>query len=118
MTRVIDRDEVRQIIVVGIRVVDKATLGYYQLAYMDTGTVTTVPALWTFATRLLDRFDGPLHVLLFFFATQTPVLTPAPAMRARVMATLTNPLSNLRIPSERHRTRKERHRDLVLITQA
>src|SRR5262249_61128094 len=88
-------DEIGQVVVVGVGVVDEAALLDDELARVDAGAVAAVPAERPLAARPLDRLDRPLDVLPVRVAVEEPVLLPAPAVAARLVARLARPLPRL-----------------------
>ena len=117
MLAVSNLGKVRQVVVIGVRVIHKAAFGDDEFSGMNARPVTAVPAQRTLAARLLNRLDSPLHVLLLFFPAQSPVLTPAPAVRARLVATLGDPFAHFRIPFQGDRTGKKRHLNFIFVKE-
>jgi hypothetical protein len=75
-----DVHEVRQVVVIGIRVVDKAALFDEQFPRVDARAVAAVPAARTLAAGFLDRLDAQPDVLGLLLTAERPGLLPPPAV--------------------------------------
>src|SRR5579884_1481633 len=109
--------EVREIVVVGVRVVQEAALLDQQLAGVHARSVAAVPAQWPLAAGLLDGFDRPSDVPAFLLPVEQPVLDPAPAMRAGLVPALPDPGRHLRVAFEGDGSREERGLQAVLVEE-
>ena len=108
MRPVVGDDPVGQLIVIGIRVVEKATLLHQQTPCVDARTIAAIPAERAGPDAVLQRGDGLVDVLALLCGVEFLVFLPAPAMAADVIAGLRNSLGRRRITLECQRTAKNR----------
>src|SRR2546425_3281461 len=84
MRALVPAHPVRQLVVVGIRVVEEAALLDEEASRVHAGPVAAIPAHWPLADRLLHGLDGHLDMLALFVFGELVVLDPPPAVRADV----------------------------------
>jgi len=103
---VVDHNPIGKLIVIGIRVVKKATLLHQQMPRVDARAIATIPAERSGPNAVLQRGDGLVDVFTLLCGVEFIVLLPAPAMTADVIASLGNSLGCRGITLERQRTTK------------
>ena len=108
MRPVVGHDPIGQLIVIGIRVVEKAALLHQQTPGVDARAIAAIPAERSGPDAVLQRDNSLVDVLALLGGVEFIVLLPAPAMAADVIAGLGNSLSGRRITLERQRTPKNR----------
>src|SRR5262245_31305466 len=113
-----DRYPVRQLVVVGIRVVEEAAFLYEEGSRVDAGTIPAVPAERPGPEGGLERCDGSLNVLTLGLARELGVLDPSPAVTAHVEPRLPDGVSRRPVAFEREGAREHSEGQLALLEQA
>src|SRR5262249_34583722 len=109
---------VRQLVVVGVGVVQKAALLDQEAPRVHAGPGAAVPAEWPLADGLLHRLDGLPDVLALLRLGELPVLDPAPAVRADVEAGFADRRRDRRVALERQRAAEHGQRQPALLEDA
>src|SRR5882672_9426602 len=106
MRSVIDHNPVWQLIVIGIRVVEKAAFLCQQTPGIDARAIATIPAERSDPNAVLQRGNSLVDVVALLRGVEFIVLLPAPAMAADVIAGLSNGLGCRWMAFKRQRTTK------------
>src|SRR6266446_217455 len=117
MRSVIDHKPVWQLIVIGIRVVEKTALLHEQTPGVDTWTIAAIPAERSGPDAELQRSNSLADMLVLLRGVELIVLLPAPAMAADVIAGLDNGLGCRRMAFKRQRTTKNRQGQMPHLKQ-
>src|SRR5438874_6125091 len=88
MSPTLHLDEVRQIVVVRIRVIEETTLFHQQPPRMDTRAVAAIPAHRSSASAAQERLDRKTDVLTLFVFAETEDLLPSITMAANFVSLL------------------------------
>src|SRR5258706_4707974 len=100
---------VRQIIIVGVGIVEEATLLDDELPGVDAH-FSAVPAEWSCTRGLLDGNDGALDRLALFVPGHFIVVAPAITVAGHFIAAALDLLGHCRVAFERHGRTEERNR--------
>ena len=73
-------DKIREIVVVGVRVVYKPAVCDHEVSGVDRRSVAAVPGDGSLAPCPLEGLDREPHVLRLFISAQAPVFAPSPAV--------------------------------------
>src|SRR5713226_1050296 len=109
---------VRQLVVVGIRVVEEAALFDEEAPRVHAGPVPAIPAHRPRADGLLHGLDGHLDVLALFVFGELVVLDPPPAVRTDVEPGFADGGGHRRVPLERQRAAEDGQRQPALPEEA
>ena len=113
-----DLDPIGQLVVVGVGIVEKATLLDQQTARILAWPVAAIPAEGTLAGRALERFDRPRDTVALFVLAEAEVLLPSPSVAADVVAPARDRLGDPRIALERDRAAEDGERQTALSKKA
>src|SRR5262249_40587510 len=97
MRPAIDGQPIRQLIVIGVGVVEKAALLDEETPRVDTRAIAAIPAQRTRPDGLLQGRNGPADVLTFLAGIEFVMFLPAPAVTADIIAGLHNGLGRWRM---------------------
>src|SRR5689334_9342477 len=103
MRPVVDAHPIRQLVVVGVRVIEEAAFLHYEPTRVHAGPIAAVPAERALADRLLHRLDRQLNVFALLVLAELVVLHPTPAVRADVPAGLADGRGDVGVALERER---------------
>src|SRR5258708_1812230 len=112
-----DQFPIRQVIAVGIRVIEKAAVFRNKAPGILTGA-PGVPPQRCGAGDTADRLDREADMATFGTFVYTVIIDPAPAMAGDLVAESGHGRHGLRIARHRHAHRKNRQRQLPLFEQA
>src|SRR5215813_13463149 len=112
------RHVVRQVVRVGVAVVEKRALSHYELPRVHRRAITAIPPERRLTGCLRYGGDGPRNGRPLRLAVQEPVLLPAMAVGADVPAARHGRLRRLRIALEGDGAREDGALDLMLVEHA
>src|SRR5262245_1265159 len=118
MRTVINGYPVRQLIIIGVGVVEKAPFLDEETPRVDTRTIAAVPAQWPRPDGLLQGRNGLMDVLTLLGGVELVMFLPAPAVTADIIAGLHNCLGCRRMTFQRQGTAKDRQRYITRLKQA
>src|ERR1051326_8400486 len=105
---------VRELVIVGVAVVEEPAFLDEQSARVDAGRVATVPADRALPDRLGQRSDGASDLLALDGFAQLEMLDPAPAVATDVETDIPDRSRGRRIAFECERAAEHRHRQAAL----